>query len=161
MIQKYTNLFVILVSVLAISCSSTKEISQGSVTISKVVISILDSSFKNVLFRDTVDWHHYPCTQEIDSPLVVKQMHPVSIQLLQEGPNPFSPPSNIWFRVNVSDTIGIKIITTDSLLASTSVVLPQGEFRLLMNDLRGRSGLYFFRVSGRDTVIQKKMIYLR
>lgn len=143
------------------SCSSIKETNQVHESIPSVVISIWDSSFQNSIFRDSVLWIHSGGLAEVDTPKVVKSSTPISLQLLERGPNPFSPPSNILFRVNKIDTVEINITTTDSLSASTNVLLPQGDYRLFMNDLRIKSGVYFFKIVGRDTLIQKKMIYLR
>lgn len=88
---------------------------------------------------------------------------PASYKLSQNYPNPFNPTTNFQFQIPTAGVVTIKVY--DILGREVAVLLndvkPAGTYTLTWNASHVSSGVYFYRLQSKNTMLNRKMLILK
>mgnify|MGYP001327631617 CR=1 FL=1 len=94
---------------------------------------------------------------------IINELLPEKLSLKQNFPNPFNPSTHIYWSMPGSGSVSIEIYNLKGQLIDVlyNGYKKLGNHEVIWNASAYSSGIYFYRLTLNETVLQKKMILLR
>ena len=123
---------------------------------------------ENNIINDTVDnggitLSGYDSGVISDGLNIINELYPAEISLQQNYPNPFNPKTNISWTMPSAGSVSIEIYNLKGQLIDVlyNGFNKPGNHEIIWNASHYSSGIYFYRLTFNETVLQKNMILLR
>jgi hypothetical protein len=152
-------IILILSVLLFVACSSTSQDGQtNNPDKDKYIIS---DQFDSTKIIAAIKPSGYPWNKEGYLTDVTRPIHQVDTTE-RLYPNPFSPPTQIQFKITKTDSVKFYICNTDesSCIKIEDAILDSGIYRLGFQKLEV-SGMLVLKLQTTDTILTKKIIYIQ
>lgn len=92
-----------------------------------------------------------------------EEIIPNEFILYQNYPNPFNSQTIIEFEINKNEFVSLEVynLIGQKICTLVNEILQQGKYSVRFGNANLPSGIYFYRIKTKDSMLQKKMILLR